>query len=104
MSLEAIERIKQTETVNRERKAAAEAEARQMVADAERAGLALLQQVRAEAVEHGKQLLQEAETRAAARSAQIGADAKAEAAKLQEVAGKHLDEAVEFIVGRVVKH
>lgn len=104
MSLEAIEKIKQTEVENRERKAAAEAEARQMIADAERAGLALLQQARTNAAEHGKQLLQEAETRAAARSADIGAAAEKESVQLREAAEKHLDEAVEFIVGRVVKH
>ena len=73
MSLEAIENIKQIESENRERKAAAEAEARQMVAEAERAGNALVQKARSDAAEHGKQLLQEAETRAAARSAEIAA-------------------------------
>ncbi len=104
MSLEAIEKIKQLETENGERKAAAEAEARRMVADAERAGIGLLQKVRSDAAEHGRELLQEAEKRAAARSAEIGAAAEAEAEALRKAADTHLDEAVEFIVGRVVKH
>ena len=60
MSLEAIEKITQVERVNQERKAAAEAEAKQIVADAERGGLALLQQVRAEAAETGKKLIRQA--------------------------------------------
>lgn len=104
MSLEAIEKIRQLESENQERKAAAEAEARQMVTDAERAGLGLVQKARSDAAEHSKQLLQEAEKKAAARSAEIGAAAEAEAQLLRKVADKHLSEAVEFIVGRVVKH
>ena len=63
MSLEAIEKITQVERVNQERKAAAEAEAKQIVADAERGGLALLQQVRAEAAETGKKLIRQAAER-----------------------------------------
>lgn len=63
MSLEAIEKVSQAETKNRERKAAAEAEAKQIIADAEREGLALLQQARTDAEKEGKALLHEAEER-----------------------------------------
>ena len=59
MSLEAIEKVTQIETENRERKAAAEAEAQKIVADAERDGLALLQQARSSAAESGKELLRQ---------------------------------------------
>ena len=104
MSLEAIEKVTQVEQQCQERKAAAEAEAHQIVADAEQAGLALLQQTRAAAVEHGQKLLHEAETRAAKKTDEISRRAQAESAALQETAAKHLDEAAEFIVGRVVKH
>ena len=103
MSLEAIEKITQVERVNQERKAAAEAEAKQIVVDAERGGLALLQQVRAEAAETGKKLIRQAEDSAEARSEEISRTAEAEAAALREAAEKHLAEAAEFIVGRVVK-
>ena len=51
MSLEVIEKVTQVETETRERKSAAEAEAKKIIADAEREGLALLQQVRAKAAE-----------------------------------------------------
>ena len=95
MSLEAIEKVTQIETENRERKA---------VADAERDGLALLQQARSSAAESGKELLRQAEAKAAERAAEIDRAAQAEAAALRETAGEHLEEAVEFIVGRVVKH
>ena len=75
----------------------------QIVADAERGGLALLQQVRAEAAETGKKLIRQAEASAEARSEEISRTAEAEAAALREAAEKHLAEAAEFIVGRVVK-
>ena len=104
MSLEAIERVTQVEQNSQERKTAAEAEARQIVADAERQGLALLQQVRTDATEDGRKLLRKAEERAAEKAAEIGRAAESESAALREAAGRNLEEAAEFIVGRVVKH
>ena len=65
MSLEAIKSVTQSESLIQERKAAAEAEARQLVANAEREGLALLQKVRADAAENGRELLKQAEEKAA---------------------------------------
>ncbi len=104
MSLEAIEKVTEAERKNQERKAAAEAEAKQLLADAERDGLALLQQARGQETARGKELLRQAEARAAQRSAEIGRAAEAEGAALRETAEKHLKEAAEFIVGRVVNH
>ena len=104
MSLEAIEKVTLLEQQSQERKAAAEAEARQIVADAEREGLALLQQVRADAAANGKKLLREAEEKAAAKAAEISRTAEAESSSLRETAGKNLEAAAEYIVGRVVKH
>ena len=104
MSLEAIEKVIQIEQQSQERKAAAEAEARRIVAEAEREGLALLQQTRAAAADKARKLLREAEERAAEKAAEIDRIAEIDRAALQEAAGKHLDEAAEFIVGRVVNH
>ena len=104
MSLEAIEKVTQIEQQSQERKAAAEAEARRIVAEAEREGLALLQQTRAAAADKSRKLLREAEERAAEKAAEIDRAAEIDCAALQEAAGKHLDEAAEFIVGRVVNH
>lgn len=104
MSLEVIEKVTQVENETRERKAAAEAEAKRIVADAEREGLALLQQVRAKAADTAAAQLKQAEAKAAERSAQVTAEAQAEAAALRAEAGRHLEEAAEFIVGRVVNH
>ena len=75
-----------------------------MVAEAERNGLALLRKTRADTAERGKKLLEEAESKAAVRSAEIGKSAEAEAEQLRKSADQHMKEAVDFIVGRVVKH
>ena len=104
MSLEAIEKVTAMESKMQQRKAAAEAEARQVVADAEREGLALLQKVRADAVERSRELLKQAEERAAEQAAEIRRGAEQESAALQEAAAKNLESAAEFIVGRVVKY
>ena len=62
MPLEVIENITRVEADNRERKASAEAKAKQIVADAQRDGLALLQQTRAAAADRRQELRPE-ETR-----------------------------------------
>lgn len=104
MSLEAIEKVTQIEAKNAERKAAAEAEAKQVIAKAERDGLALLQQIRQEAAQTGKQWLEQAEEKAAERSAAITCTAQEEGDALRQAARAHLEEAAEYIVGRVVNH
>ena len=103
MSLEAIEKISQVEGTNRERKAAAEAEAKQIIANAERDGLALLEPMRAEEAAKGAELLRQAEERAAQRSEQIAASAEAEGDALRRAAEGRLQAASEFIVGRIVE-
>ena len=103
MPLEVIETITRVEADNRERKASAEAKAKQIVADAQRDGLALLQQPRAAAADRGRELLRQAEVRAAARGDEIGREAQAEAERLRREAAKRLDTAADLIVGRVVK-
>ena len=67
MSIEAIRQVTETEQANKQSRAAAEAEARQLVLDAERNGTELLKQVRSDAAEQGKDLLRQAEERAALR-------------------------------------
>ena len=53
MSIEAIRQVTETEQANKQSRAAAEAEARQLVLDAERNGTELLKQVRSDAAEQG---------------------------------------------------
>ena len=99
MSIEAIRQVTETEQANKQSRAAAEAEARRLVLDAE-----LLKKVRSDAAEQGKDLLRQAEERAALRAQEIAQGAEAESRRQREQAEQHLDETAEFIVERVVKH
>lgn len=103
MSLEAIETVMRTERAGQERRSAAETEAKQLIAEAERGGHALLESVKTEAAAERKRLLEQAEQSASKRAAKITADAKQSAANLRKTAEKHLTEAADFIVGRVVE-
>jgi len=102
MSLEAIQKVTEIEKLMQERKIAADTEARQIISDAEKAGALKLQKVREDAAAQGRTYLQEAEKQAEAKAAEIQSIVAAESDVLRQTAEKHLDEAVEFIVGRVV--
>lgn len=102
MSLEAIQKVTEVEKQMLERKAAAEAEAQQIVSDAENSGIRLLQKVRDESAEEGRAFLLEAERRAEGKAAEIQKVVLEESEELRKAAEKNLDEAVEFIIGRVV--
>ena len=104
MSIEAIRQVTETEQANKQSRAAAEAEARQLVLDAERNGTELLKKVRSDAAEQGKDLLRLGVERAALRAQEIAREAEAESRRQREQAEQHLDETAEFIVERVVKH
>lgn len=101
--LEVIESITRVEAENKERRTAAEAQAKQIIADAQRDGLALLQQTREAAADRGWELLRGAEASAAARAEEIASAARAEAEALRRTAEENLDAAAELIVGRVVR-
>ena len=103
MSLEAIEKVTEVERKNKERRAAAETEAKQMLASAQRDGLALLEQMRAEEAAKGAELLRQAEERAAQRSEQIAASAEADGDALRRAAEGRLQAAAEVNVGRIVE-
>lgn len=101
MSFEDIQKVTRTEQEIRTRKAEAVAEARRIVAEAERVGGQLVERARAEADEKVKALLVEAETRAADRSRQILADNDTACQKLKQAARTRLEQAADLIVGRV---
>lgn len=104
MSLEAIEKVTKLEARMLEEKAAAETEARSILAEAEKHGLALLAKARSDAADHGKRLAEQAEENAAERTAKVRQTAEAECSVLRAAAEQHMDEAVNLIVGRVVNH
>ena len=102
MSLEAIQKVAEIEKQMQDRKKAADSDARQMISGAEQTGLLYLQKIREEVAEQGRTYLKEAEKQAAEKAAEIQRVVVAESDVLRLEAEKHLDEAVEFIVGRVV--
>lgn len=104
MSLEAIQKVSEIEKQMMEKRSSAEAEARTIIAEAEKRGVAMLQDMRNQAAEEGKKLAMRAEDKAAERSVEIQRAAETESNTLREIANQHMDEAVEFIVGRVVNH
>ena len=89
MSIEAIRQVTETEQANKQSRAAAEAEARQLVLDAERNGTELLKKVRSDAAEQGKDLLRQAEERAALRAQEIAQKAEAESRRQREHVLRH---------------
>ena len=103
MSLDAVKQVTEAETANRERIAAAQAQARRLVADAERGGAALLKKTRDEAVEQGKMLLHDAEKRGREQAAEIARNAKVDAEELRKRAERRMEAAADWIVGRIVE-
>ena len=61
MSLEAVQKVTEIEKLMRERRATADADARQIISDADKAGILKLQKVREDAAAQGRIYLQEAE-------------------------------------------
>lgn len=102
MSLEAIETVNKAENENKARKAAAEQEAKEQIAQAEKNGLALLEQMRTQAAEEGKRLLKEAESRAERQCVKIQEDTAKECEAVAGQAKAHMPAAVKRIVGKVV--
>ena len=102
MSLDAIEKVTEIEQQMRELRANADAQVQKVKADAERDGQARLVQARAAAAEEGKALMKAAESRAAQKAEEIQRNAEKEADTLRKTAEQRLEEAAEFIVGRVV--
>jgi vacuolar-type H+-ATPase subunit H len=101
MSFEDIQKVTRTEQENRTKKAEAAAEAKRILAEAERAGAQLVERARAEADEKTRAMMAEAEKRAADRSRQILADNDAACEALKQAAKTRLEQAADLIVGRV---
>ena len=104
MAFEAIQKVTQTEEASRGQKAEAGAQAKRIVADAQRAGKALVAEARAQAQEKAKAMMAQAEELAAQQSRQVleGNAQACEAMKRQ--ARGHLEQAADLIVGRVGKN
>ena len=102
MSYEDIQKVMDAERSAKDEKAAAQAQAKQIIAAAEKAGTAAVEKARAEAEADAIQLLAQAEAQAKAQSEQtLAANAQA-CAGMKSQARTHLEEAADLIVRRVV--
>lgn len=102
MSFQDIQRVTQTEESTREKKAQAQAQARQIVADAQKAGAAIVETARRQAREQVSQWLDEAEALGQEQTTQmLSANDQACQAMCRQ-ARTRLDEAADLIVRRVV--
>lgn len=102
MSLEAIKQITQAEQSWTEHKAEALQAARKTVADAEKAGQALLESRRSEAQAQVKAMMADAEAKARIQAQQVQAETARRCEALKASARQQLDAAAELIVRRVV--
>lgn len=103
MSFEAIQKVTETEQNSRARKAEAAAEAKRIVAEADRMGHQTVAQARAAADESVKAMMAEAEKRAGERAGKILAENAEVCAALKENARPRMDRAADLIVEKVGK-
>ncbi len=102
MSFEDIQRVTRTEEDTREKRAQAQAQARQIVADAQKAGAAAVEAAKRQARDQVSQWLDEAEALGREQTEQmLAANDQACQAMCRQARGR-LDEAAELIVRRVV--
>ena len=104
MSLEAIQKVTETELNSRTRKADAAAEAKRIVAEAERMGRQTVEQARAAAEEQVKAMMAEAEIRAGERAKATQAENEKACELLKDQARPKLDRAADLIVEKVGKN
>lgn len=102
MFLDAIENVTEIEESCKAKKAAAEADARRLIQQAEQDGNALLQQVRADAELSGKNMLHQTRERALEKAETIRKDTDAAVAAMISEATAKLGQAAELIVERIV--
>lgn len=102
MSFQDIQKVTETEREVQAKKAAAQAEAKQIVAAAERAGLAAVEAARAKAEEQNRALLAQTEELTARQSRQTAEANDAACRAMQREAESRLDRAADLIVRRVV--
>lgn len=104
MSLDAIQKVTEIEQDSRNRKVEAIAEAKRIVAEADRMGRQTVAQERAGAEEKVKAMMAEAEARAGERAKAAQAANVEACAALKERARPQLDRAADLIVEKVGKN
>lgn len=102
MSLEAVKKVAQAEEDAKVRKAQSVADARKLVADAEKAGGQAVAAARAKAREENASLMEQAEKRAAAHLNEVIRKTEGTCDQLRAEAQGRLEKAASLIVRRVV--
>jgi len=104
MSFEAIQKVTEVEQDSRKRQAEAAAEAKRIVAEADRMGRQTVVQARAAAEEKVKAMMAEAESRAGVRAEQAKAANAETCEALKASARPQQDRAADLIVEKVGKN
>lgn len=102
MSLEAVQKVTETEQKARERKLEAAENAKKLVAEAERSGRERLSTAHAEADAQVKAMLTRAEESAAVRTAAVMEETRRSCDDLRREAEGRLEDAAALIIRRVV--
>ena len=102
MSFQDIKKVTETEQNTWAKKAEAQAEAKQIVAGAQKAGVALVEEARAKADEQIRELMAQAEELAGQQSKETLAANDAACQAMRRQAQGRLDQAADLIVRRVV--
>ena len=102
MSLEAVQRVTEAEEKARARRAEAAEACRKLVADAEAAGQARLDQARREAEAQAAKALADAEAAAATDAQAVEQETQKACDTLRQAAAGRLDDAAALIIRRVV--
>ena len=102
MSLEAVQKVTETEQKARARRAEAVEQAKRLTAEAERAGQARLSQARAEAEAQVKAMFAQAEEAAAADAEAVMEETRRSCDGLRREAEGRLEDAAALIIRRVV--
>lgn len=102
MSFQDIQKVTETEQSVRAKKAEAQTEAKQIIAEAHRSGAAMVEEARAEAEAEVKTIMTEAEELAAKQSKETIAANNAACQAMRVQAEERLKQAADLIVRRVV--
>lgn len=103
MALEVIQTVTQAEAKAKADREAAAAQARQRLADAQRAAKQTVEQTRQQAREEARQMMAQAEEKAAEATREALEQAEKDCEALKQNARERLEEAAQLIVGRVVE-
>lgn len=102
MALEAIQAVTAAETQAKSDREVAAAQAKQLLADAQREARQTVEQARQQAQAQARQMMAQAEDKAAGLTRQVLEQASQDCEKLKQDARGRLDEAAQLIVEKVV--